>query len=289
LPAYSQDDGKDDLALLHLVMQEAAEVALGFFGKNPKIWFKNNASPVSEADMAVDFHLKRQLLAARPHYGWISEESMDERVQQNYRRHFVVDPIDGTRGFLDHVAQWCISVAVIEAGRPICGMLHCPALGEQFTAQANGQARLDGQSLPHLKREPSLLINNDLQPMGASQSTAAQPCGRKHKNLLRLSCSATMAKKLPPPLAQVSQLVPSIPSLAYRLAMLAAGRLDVVLVRPHCHDWDIAAADLILQQSGGCLWDGAGKPVTYGKAPFTHGFLIAATPEIHGQIAGYFR
>jgi len=262
LPAANHDDIGQDLALLREVVAQAGRIAHGFFGKAPKSWLKEGHSPVSEADLAVDLYLKEKLLAARPHYGWISEETEDKRGPQNYQRSFVVDPIDGTRGFLQQSADWCVSVAIIEAGRPLCAILQCPVKDEQFIAHSGG-AWLNEKKLDNSK------ISSE--------------------KVFRLSCSASTAKKLPPHLVEKVILVPYIPSLAYRLALLAAGPVDGVLVRPHCHDWDIAAADLILHNSGGILTDAAGKQVVYGQNPFSHGFLIAAKQEIHGQITPYFR
>jgi len=262
LPAASHQDIAYDLALLREVGIQAGQIAHDFFGHAPKSWLKDGHSPVSEADLAVDLYLKERLLAARPHYGWISEETQDKRTPQNYQRSFVVDPIDGTRGFLQKSPDWCVCVAVIEAGRPLCAILQCPAKGEQFIAHAAEGAWLNGRMLDSA---PNL-----------------------NEKRLRLSCSSQTTQRLPPNLAKIATFVSYIPSLAYRLALLAAGQVDVVLVRPDCHDWDIAAADLILHKSGCCLTDDLGRQVIYGKSPFAHGFLIAARQEIHGQIAQFF-
>ncbi len=90
---------------------------------------KTGNSPVTEADLAADKYLKDMLLTARPDYGWISEETHDERVASPRQRFFVVDPIDGTRAFIEGSDVWCVSVAVIENGRPVAGVLDCPARG----------------------------------------------------------------------------------------------------------------------------------------------------------------
>jgi len=254
----------EDLALLSATAKAAGRIALGFFGRKPQVWMKaGDRSPVSEADFAVDHYCRETLLQARPDYGWISEESTDSRPSANYQRSFVVDPIDGTRGFLQQSPFWCVSVAIIEDGRPLCGVLQCPIEGEQYHVSVTGVAQL-----------------ND-QPLVRERQAVAQPW--------RLSCSTAIAKKLPIDLTKKVTLTANIPSLAYRLALLAAGKLDVVLVRPHCHDWDIAAVDLILHRSGCCLTNEMGEKPTYGDRPFAHGFLIAAPQEIHGQITQFFR
>ncbi|RUV34000.1 3'(2'),5'-bisphosphate nucleotidase CysQ, partial [Mesorhizobium sp. M7A.F.Ca.MR.228.00.0.0] len=77
---------------------------------------------------------RRWASAARPDYGWLSEETVDDPVRLSARRTFVVDPIDGTRGFLEGQRTWCVSVAVVERGRTLAGVLECPAMEETYWA-----------------------------------------------------------------------------------------------------------------------------------------------------------
>ena len=113
---------------------EAGRIAMRFFRQRPEVWMKAGSSPVSEADYAVDRFLRETLLAARPHYGWLSEETADSGSRLSARRTFVVDPIDGTRGFLEGRDIWCVSAAVVENGRPLAGVLEVPARQETYTA-----------------------------------------------------------------------------------------------------------------------------------------------------------
>src|SRR5690606_33459700 len=109
---------------------------MGYFGRNPEVWMKGGVSPVSEADYAADRFLKETLRAQRPDYGWLSEETVDTPERLSARRTFVVDPIDGTRAFLERQDVWCISIAVVEDGRPLAGVLDCPARSEVYVAGA---------------------------------------------------------------------------------------------------------------------------------------------------------
>ena len=108
---------------------------MGFFKRDQEVWLKGGQSPVSEADFAVDAFLRDTLTAARPDYGWLSEETADLPGRLAARRTFVVDPIDGTRAFLEGKSTWCVSVAVVEAGRPLAGVLECPARAETYQAE----------------------------------------------------------------------------------------------------------------------------------------------------------
>jgi myo-inositol-1(or 4)-monophosphatase len=112
-----------DLDLLTRAALEAGQLAMTFFRRNPQAWAKLGGSPVTEADMAVDTLLRTGLLAERPDYGWLSEETADDLSRRERDTIFVVDPIDGTRGFIEGDDRWCVSVAVVHAGRPVVGAL----------------------------------------------------------------------------------------------------------------------------------------------------------------------
>ncbi|MBH9981754.1 3'(2'),5'-bisphosphate nucleotidase CysQ [Bartonella sp. B10834G6] len=238
----------EDLALISNAAQQAGKTALSFFGNDPKVWIKPGNSPVSEGDFAADKVLKELLLTARPDYGWISEETRDERPHNDYKRYFVVDPIDGTRGFLSGSKHWCVSVAVVEDGISQVGVLDCPATQSVYKAERGKGASLNGNKLPLLEA---------------------------HEGKLVVSATGKFEAKLPEVFKSNVTFAHYLPSLAYRIALAAEGKIDVVLIKPESHDWDIAAADLILQECGGLIRDIDNKTPLYGKAPFEHDFLIA--------------
>ncbi len=250
-------DLQDDLNLIRDAAAEAGRIAMTYFGREPEVWMKNGTSPVSEADMAVDTFLKDALLLARPDYGWLSEETTDTAARLDRHRTFVVDPIDGTRSFLSGGDVWCISVAVVENGRSLVGVLDCPVRGEVFaSARACGATR-NGQPLQ--VREPEV---------------PARVAGPK-----------AMIREIPDELAQKIETVRYIPSLAYRIAMVAGGEIDASFVKASAHDWDLAAVDLILDEAGGTIVDEAGRrPYYAGKNPRL-GPLVAGRGSLLETIA----
>ena len=137
----------EDRELLRSVAVNAGIIAAGYFRTDLKTWTKENASPVSEADIVLDKFLHSSLLAARPHYGWLSEESVDDLERLKHDRVFVVDPIDGTRGFIRGEDSWTVSVAVVEHGVPVAGVVYAPARDELYDASIGGGARLNGKPI----------------------------------------------------------------------------------------------------------------------------------------------
>lgn len=238
-----------DLALLKDAAREAAGIAMRYFRRNPQVWMKAGTSPVSEADFAVDRFLRKTLIAARPDYGWLSEETADTPARLESRRTFIVDPIDGTRAFIDGRDHWCISVAVVEAGRSIAGVLDCPARDEVFAAARGEGAWLNGRSL-------RVRVASDRLDVGGPRSFI---------DALGMRTGETVRR------------VGYVPSLAYRIAMVADGRIDATFIKPNAHDWDLAAADLVLGEAGGAIRDGEGRPLHLGGADPSHDALAAGS------------
>ena len=133
-----------DLDLLREAAAEGARIALRYFRQDPHAWFKDGCSPVSEADMAVDRHLADMLQTARPEYGWLSEETADNPERLERARTFIVDPIDGTRAFLRGDDLWSISLAIVEEGRPVVGLVVAPVLNRSFAAIAGSGVVVEG-------------------------------------------------------------------------------------------------------------------------------------------------
>jgi len=238
-----------ELALIAGAAREAGRIAMRHFRNEPKVWWKEGDSPVTEGDLAVDAFLKQTLLGARPDHGWLSEETIDKPHRLSAARTFVVDPIDGTRAFMNGRSTWCISIAVVEKGRAIAGVLECPAMRETYLAVAGGGAALDGK--PIRVREP------------ATPATLAGP--------------KRMIAALPPEVRQRVKPYGYVPSLAYRLAMVARGSLDATFVKPNAHDWDLAAADLILREAGGAIRNRAGAAPAFAGPDARHGSLAAGS------------
>ena len=247
----------DDLELLRRAAHEAGQIALRYFRQSPEVWLKAGQSPVSEADYAVDRFLTDTLRQARPDYGWLSEETIDTPARLSHRRVFVVDPIDGTRGFLEGRRAWCVSIAVVEDGVAIAGVLECPAAEETFWAETGAGAWRNNQRI-HV-REP--------------------------RREFDVAASKSFVDALPEALRVRVRRAAHVPSLAYRIALIAAGKLDATFVKPNSHDWDLAAADLILREAGGAILRADRQAPVYGGPDPTQGALVAGREPFLSKFA----
>lgn len=252
---------REDLELLRTAAVAAGIIASGFFRRPLKTWTKENASPVTEADIAVDKFLYACLLAARPGYGWLSEETADNAERLDKSRVFVIDPIDGTRGFIKGEDSWTISLAVVEDGQTVAGVVYAPVRDELYDAALGGGARLNGAPLRRHRR--------------SGQAPLIPAAGAVHQHLQAAGLDYTRG--------------PAYPSLAYRLVQVATGKLDAAVARRGAQDWDIAAAALILAESGIDFADVCAGTLQFNKTDVRHGALAALSdislkPFLHAAL-----
>jgi myo-inositol-1(or 4)-monophosphatase len=257
LPAIEALDTARAAERLAASVREAGLLALSMFGKPLKQWTKGGSSPVSEADIAVDDLLRERLGGAEPGIGWLSEESVDDPARLSSSMMWIVDPIDGTRGYIAGLPDWAVSAALVKDGRPIAACLFAPVTDEFFMAIAGKGATRNGE------------------PLAASAGTeiAGMSVAGPKNFLERLSA-------ISPPFS----VVPRVHSLALRLARVAQGFIDAAIAGGSSHDWDLAAADLLVHEAGGALTPFSGEPLTYNRAVPRHGMLVAAGRDRHAAL-----
>ncbi len=251
--ATSRDDAAD-LELLRSAAGEAAELTLRYFQNDPRAWTKAGNSPVSEADMAADALLKTRLLAARPDYGWLSEETEDGPLRLQRRRVFVVDPIDGTREFLAGRPGWGISVAVVEDGLPRAGVFAAPALREVYAGTRGGGA---------FRNEERLVL--------AARGAIAG---------IRMAGAKGALRGLAGEAGLEASAIEQVGSLAYRVTAVAAGRFHLAFAHAGAQDWDLAAADLLVHEAGGVVSSLEGEPLRYNQGTPIQPPVVATLPGI---------
>jgi myo-inositol-1(or 4)-monophosphatase len=252
-------DPAEDTRLLVAYVREAGAIARKFFGGSFKKWDKGGGNPVTEADIAIDRFLRDKFLAQRSDYGWLSEESVDDPSRLTRARTFVVDPIDGTHGFVKGRPHFTIVAAVVEDGRPQSAAIYNPMTEELFEATLGRGARENGKPI-HVGDKSSLdavrlLATRDF--LHAPDWTTPWPD------------SVTVENRA---------------SIAYRMGLVAAGRFDAMVSLSAKSDWDLAAGDLIVHEAGGTVTDEAGRLLTYNRAVPEQGSVVCASAALHAVL-----
>ena len=254
------DDRAGERELLTAAIREAGALALETFRTPVKSWTKGESSPVCEGDIAVDDFLRQRL--ARPGFGWLSEESEDDRSRRAAARLWIVDPIDGTRSYLAGRPDWVISVALVADGRPILAAVFAPVSDELFIAAAGGGATRNGVPI-RVSAGARLDGSNVVGPRRLVQALAT------------LTPGITVA--------------PRIGSLALRLVRVAQGELDLAFASGSSHDWDLAGADLLVHEAGGVMTSLVGRTLIYNQPELVHGALVAAGADRHAAVIAIAR
>lgn len=244
------------LARARRAVLEAAPIAMRHFRTAGRQWEKSPGQIVTEADIAIDRRLRE--LLPQDDEGWLSEETRDDGSRLTAENAWVVDPIDGTRSFAEGVPEFTICVGYLHRGEPVVGLVMNPASDELFEAAAGRGATLNGLPLPRI-----------------ADQVPERP---------RIGVSRTEVQRRPLRWLADAATFTTIGSLALKLAFVAAGRLDAYVSLRRANDWDIAAADLILRETGVALVDRQGVPVTYrGIEPSRTG-IVAAPPRLQAQL-----
>ncbi len=209
---------------------------------------------MTNADLAADALLRKALGDARPDYGWLSEETADDRGRLGKRRLFVVDPIDGTRAFLNDRPWWSISIAVIEDARPVAAVVFAPELDETYAAAAAAGATLNGQ------------------PIRPTTAAALEGCAMAGNP--QMFTSSRWPKPWPPMRVEARN------STALRMCLVAAGAFDAAVAPVSKADWDVAAGDLIASEAGCYVGDHTGAGFTYNRAEPRQRSLVVSAPAL---------
>ncbi len=218
---------------------------------------KKGGDPVTEADLAVNSVLRQVLPESED--GWLSEETADDEDRLARSRVWIVDPIDGTREFIAGIPEWCISIGLVEDGRPIAGGIYAPstdqlilgAIGHGVTLNEKPRGAWGAQDL----RGALVLASRSETRRGEWQRFYATPIS-----------------------------VRNVGSVAYKLGLVAAGLADATWTLVPKHEWDVAAGAALVLAAGGSVFGVNGEPVRFNQPnPLLSGF-IATAPDIEAEV-----
>jgi len=252
-------ENEADLRLLIDAAHAAGEIAARHWKRDPEVWHKpDEAGPVTEADLAIDKMLAAELGGARPDYGWLSEETTDTDARQSREKTFIIDPIDGTRAFIEGSKDFSHSLAIAEQGQVTAAVVFLPMSDKLYCATLGGGARLNEQ------------------PLTASSRDEDQEA------MILTSKPNLAAEWWPGGVPAIDRQFRS--SLAYRLALVGEGRFDGMVTFRDSWEWDIAAGALIASEAGAAVTDRLGAPLAFNNPhPQTAG-ILAAAPKLHARL-----
>ncbi len=252
------------------ITREAAVPVMALFRQTKAVWNKAGGelveaegpvkNPVTEADLAADRILRERLLELLPGSGWLSEETADSPDRLEREAVWIVDPIDGTREYVEGVPQFALSVGLSIGGQVALAVLLNPALDDLFTAVA-GQGALRGG-----------------QPIAGST--------REHLDGATVLASRSEAKRGEFEPFRRRTTVKEVGSTAYKLALAAAGEGDAYFTRKPRNEWDVAAGILLCREAGLVVTDLGGDTHTFNRpSPLCRG-VVTAAPALHPEILG---
>jgi myo-inositol-1(or 4)-monophosphatase len=229
------DSGEETLTRIRQALEAAVRAISPFLGGGGKVDYKSGDDPVTEADRTVNRVLRHLLL--REGEGWLSEESEDSRERLGKRRVWVVDPLDGTREFVAGIPEWCVSVGFVEDGRAVAGGVCNPLTGELVLGCLGRGLTYNGQPAYPSRRE-SL----------AGATVLASRSEVKRGEWERFQGSTFEIRPMG--------------SVAYKLALVAAGKADATWTLVPKHEWDIAAGVALMEAGGGFVRSLANSTLT---------------------------
>jgi myo-inositol-1(or 4)-monophosphatase len=226
---------------------EAAAILMRHFAGPSESWEKSKDNPVTHADLEADRAIGAHLRRAFPHDGLLSEETAREDSRQTRRRAWIVDPMDGTKEFVARLPEFAVSIALVEAGEPVAGVVINPAAGVAVLASRGG-----GTWRAHWADGA----------FGPRSRVAVSQCSRLSDAVVIASRTEISRGQLEPYAKWFRELRP-VGSIAWKLASIASGEGDLnVSVAPKS-EWDVCAGDLLVREAGGVYLSFDGAPRTY--------------------------
>ena len=237
----------------------AGDIAMRFWRQSPQVWDKGgDEGPVTEADLAVNDMLGKTLRAARPGYGWLSEETPDTDARLHSEYVFIIDPIDGTRAFIAGDSSFSHSLAIARNGQITAATVYLPAMDRLYTATFDGPALCNGEPIRHSDRQ---------LPDGATILTPKANLAAEH--WVGPAPAFNRAFRA---------------SVAYRLCLIADGSFDGLISFRQAWEWDIAAGALIAARAGAVVSNRQNAPLRFNTEIARSNGILAAAPDLHAAL-----
>ncbi len=218
----------------------AGEIVREVYQRPFTVMQKSHDNPLTEADLRANACILALIAAAYPDDGWLSEETRDSSARLSRRRVWIVDPLDGTKEFTQHIAEFCVSIALVDDGEPVVGVCYNPVTEEFFDAARGHGLRYNGAPV-HCSATTEVAQARML----ASRSEDTRGEWDPYKALMRVELTG---------------------SVAYKLALIAAGRADGTFSLTPKHEWDICGGAALILEGGGRITNCHGAPLRFNSA-----------------------
>jgi myo-inositol-1(or 4)-monophosphatase len=220
---------------------------------------KGRNNPVTSADLEANRTIAGLLRDAFPAYGWLSEETEDDKTRLQCSRVWIVDPLDGTKEFITGVPEFSVAIALARDGEPVLGVTYNPVRREMFWSAQGFGCHLNRRRV-RVSRTRTLRRATVL----ASRSESARGEWQVFHGQVRVSPTG---------------------SVAYKLAMVAAGMGDATFTRLPKNEWDIASGAALIIEAGGCVTGLDGEPVRLNQPNVRLPGLIASNRLLYPKLA----
>jgi myo-inositol-1(or 4)-monophosphatase len=238
-----------EIEVAETAVRKAGGTIMGFFESDYRIEEKGKGNPVTTADLEANAQIREIILGHFPRDGWLSEEDKDNRKRLDRSRVWIVDPIDGTKEFIAGVPQFAVSIGFVVEGEPQLGVVYNPAEERLYRAVKGWGASLNGRPIQ---------VSSRAELQGASLLVSRSEPRRKFQSF-----------------EAICRLEP-IGSIACRLAKVAGGDGDGTLTFRSLHEWDVCAGVLIVQEAGGVVVDGKGRPLIFNRQDTRYHGIVAS-------------
>ncbi len=248
----------DDLEIAIEAARAGGDIVRNYYENGCEVGEKTAGDPVTAADLEADAEIKKICLAAFPLDGWLSEETRDSAERLSKSRVWIVDPLDGTREFVDHIPEFCVCVALCVDGAVEAAVSYNPISDELFSARRGAGVRLNDEPV-HCSRQQRL----EQALLLASRSESRRGEWRRYQDHVKVKETG---------------------SVAYKLASVAAGLGDATFTLKPKNEWDVCSGALLIEEGGGVISDTRGRPLSFNRQDTLFPGIIAAPSALWGPI-----
>ena len=245
-------------AVAERAAREAGAIIRRYYETGVRVAEKGPDNPVTRADLEANACIQGLIAAAFPDDGWLSEETADSRERLGRRRVWVVDPLDGTKEFIDHIPEFCVCIALVEDGHPVVAVEYNPAADRLYAAARGAGATVNGQPA---RVTTTSRVADAVVLASRSEDKRGEWDAFKPRVQVRLTGS-----------------------VAFKLAELSTGAGDATFTLTPKNEWDICAGTLLVEEAGGRVTGLDAAPLVFNRPETRRPGMIASNGVLHDAL-----